>query len=746
MIYLVSKEHSLFKSDKYHELSPEDAIKMLKQEKILGADTETEGLCPVSKKILSIQLGNEEFQIVWDCISYPLIMLKEVLEDPNILFIWHNYSFDSQWLLQAGIVQPNYFDTMIGERVLNNGKDRSSYSISLKACALKYCNYDMDKTARGEIITKGLTERTIVYSATDVKYSIPIYKAQQEELIKYHVRKAAQFESKFTIITGYFKLCGVKLDINKWKAKMQSDKEEETKYKNLLNDWVVNYYKEHNGNKGYIEYITIVDTQFIHRGDNNIPKDLASLNIDVESKYHLNPSSGTFKQVDDDKYGFIVYGTYKIPFGYTDKKGFHSYVIIDTQGDLFTGFNLEPQCTINWSSSKQLIPLFELLGFSLDTYDKETKTYKKSVGEPIISPQRDVSPIADIYLKYKEASTVCDSFGEKFLKAVSSDGRIHGDWNSIGTDTFRMSCKGYVRGVKINMQQLPSDAVTRACFVSEPGNKFISIDMSGQESRIMASLANDKQMIDLLRHGDIHSFVAKASFSEIPREEPIENIKKDYHTQRQHAKKVEFSIAYGGDAHTIMQRINCSEDKAKEIYDAYMNTFPLVRDYQTYCKQKLLEDGYILMDNFTGAKCFLPEWSFIKDIRERMKDSAFWQMFKEDSTLKAEYRHYKTLLSDYGRQAINYRIQRRGSGCFKLACMLFFKYIVNKGLLNKVKFLIGAHDELNFEAPNDIADKLARVYQQCVIKGSKPFCPNIEMASDISFIKDTTELPTYWIH
>ena len=92
MIYLVSKERSLFKSDKYQELSPENAIKMLKQEKILGTDTETEGLCPVDKKILSIQLGNKDFQIVWDCISYPLIMLKEVLENPNILFIWHNYA------------------------------------------------------------------------------------------------------------------------------------------------------------------------------------------------------------------------------------------------------------------------------------------------------------------------------------------------------------------------------------------------------------------------------------------------------------------------------------------------------------------------------------------------------------------------------------------------------------------------------------------------------------------------------
>ena len=58
----------------------------------------------------------------------------------------------------------------------------------------------------------------------------------------------------------------------------------------------------------------------------------------------------------------------------------------------------------------------------------------------------------------------------------------------------------------------------------------------------MASLANDSNMIELLRHGDIHSYVARVSFSEIPNDYPIEKIKSDFHTQRQHAKKVEFSI------------------------------------------------------------------------------------------------------------------------------------------------------------------------------------------------------------
>ena len=64
----------------------------------------------------------------------------------------------------------------------------------------------------------------------------------------------------------------------------------------------------------------------------------------------------------------------------------------------------------------------------------------------------------------------------------------------------------------------------------------------------------------------------------------IEDIKHKFHDLRQKAKYVEFAIAYGGDANTIMQRIGCTQEKAKEIYNAYMDAFPLVRDYQNYCK------------------------------------------------------------------------------------------------------------------------------------------------------------------
>ena len=76
MIYLVSDQRTLFNSDKYKVVSPEFALKLLKTEKVLGADTETEGLNFLTKKILTIQLGTEDWQIVWDCTSIDPILLK----------------------------------------------------------------------------------------------------------------------------------------------------------------------------------------------------------------------------------------------------------------------------------------------------------------------------------------------------------------------------------------------------------------------------------------------------------------------------------------------------------------------------------------------------------------------------------------------------------------------------------------------------------------------------------------------
>lgn len=74
-----------------------------------------------------------------------------------------------------------------------------------------------------------------------------------------------------------------------------------------------------------------------------------------------------------------------------------------------------------------------------------------------------------------------------------------------------------------------------------------------QETYLMASIANDKAIIEELTNGsgDIHSLTAYMSYMEIPRDTPIKEIKKKFHHLRQEAKGIEFAINY------LYFNINC---------------------------------------------------------------------------------------------------------------------------------------------------------------------------------------------
>lgn len=111
------------------------------------------------------------------------------------------------------------------------------HSMSLKAAGEKYCNIELDKSIRGQIIYKGLTETTIVYAATDVKYLSPIKEAQKAELAKKGLLTAIKYENAFVVPLAYTEYCGIKLDKEKWKEKMDKDQERLNSAKDKLDNW-----------------------------------------------------------------------------------------------------------------------------------------------------------------------------------------------------------------------------------------------------------------------------------------------------------------------------------------------------------------------------------------------------------------------------------------------------------------------------------------------------------------------------
>lgn len=677
MIYLVTNQKELFKNEVYKIISVEESLKLLNTLTIVGLDTETEGLDPWTKGLKSIQLGNYEFQIVIDTTTISPLVYKEYLESDR-LFIGWNLKFDLKFLFRQGIVPKRVWDGYLAERLMWLGYPPGIHSLSLKSAGENYLGIELDKSVRGKIIYAGLTEDVIVYSANDVKYLEKIMRLQYEELIKKGLEKAIIYENKFVLPLAYCEYCGIKLDVNKWKAKMQKDEE---RVKNALakcNEWFIK----------------------------NEPKS--------------------------------------------------KYIFIDRQGDFFNGFNLEPQVTLNWNSAKQLIPIFKKYGVDVTTENKENGGTKDSIDAKSLKPQKDKCSLIPLYLEYKEAVKVTSTYGENFLKQVNPvSGRIHTNYQQMGADTTRLTSGGKDKAAKIeyiNLLNLPANAETRACFVAEKGNKWISIDYSGQETYLMASIANDEAIIKELTEGsgDIHSLTAYMSYHEIPRDTPIKEIKKKYHNLRQEAKGIEFAINYGGDANTISKNKGIPIEEAKKIYNSYMSGFKGLKKYQDFRRKDWFNKGYILLNNLTGHKAYIYDYKELLEDKEWMA-SLDWDYYREMKSCCPEcdtvqrVRHFFRRKSASEKQSINYPIQATGSMCLRVAMINFFEYLRTNNLLFKVYICVTPYDEINCEAPEDIANNVAKVLYDCMVKAGSYFCTKCKLDADISY-DENGNLPTYWIH
>ena len=771
MIYLVSNQKQLFETDLYKEISFEEARKAICSLNIIQFDTETSGLDPYTKELLCYQLGNKENQYVFDQNSYPITLFKDLFESEK-LFIGHNIGFDLKWCYKYDIWPKHVYDTMLAEQLIWLGYSHRAispeeyeeekynfpylkkenkqthelyyeFSCSLKAVGEKRLNIELDKTVRGKIIKVGLTPEVIQYAGTDVMHLEDIKNSQQIDIDRENLQKAVDLENEFVKVLAYIEFCGVKLDIDKWKTKMSKDQAKLDEASKELNDFIIKYFNEHQGNIRLKTIITehIIDTQWIHDEE-----ELKKFNIKLYQP-SKKPKRYYTRKSGNNEVGLLYCEELEIPFPYVEQ---------NLQMDLFQEFNPTPYCNINWKSPKQTIPIFELLGFKLDTFDKKTKQKKKSTDSDTIKSQREVCPeLADAYIKFKEAAKVCDAFGENWLKAVNPiTGRIHADFHQLGGDTARLSCGGGEAAV--NVQQLPKESETRACFVSEKGNKFISEDYQSQESRIIASVANDAAMLHVYdpgQCGDMHSLVCKKAFPKETGDCPVEEIKKRFPKLRDGTKsEVEFPLNYGGDWNTIKEHSGKSEAESKEIYNNYMEGFPGVKKYQDYCRKEVIKKGYILMNPVTGHRAHIEDWdNRWKQIRDFTWSPNFWEEFnrmkKYDPYSKEVYwiNQWRRRKSELEKASINYRIQNRGAMCFKLSSILLFKWIIKNNYQNIVKICIPVHDELNLEAPDSIAEEVALVLQQCMEKGAKPFCTRLPLSTDISRLPNG-ELPTYWIH
>ena len=570
MIYLVTFEQKLFESSLYKIISIEESLQMMKDWKVVQYDSETDGRDAHVNHLLCAQFGNKkaDAQIVVDCSTIDIKKYKEILETK--LVVGHNLKFDLQFLYNYGIVPLQVYDTMITEQMLYMGYPSGQVSFSLKETAWRRLDVNIDKTVRGEIIWRGLDEKVIQYSAGDVLYLEDIMWSQVADCKAKNCLTGAKVECDFVPSIAYLEWCGIKLDVDKWKAKMKKDKENLEEAIKNLNDFVIR-----------------------------------------------TPS---LKQ----------------------------FTFVDKQGDLFNGFNLEPQVTINWSSSQQVVKVAKILGFNTTVQDKKTGEDKDSVLEKGLAIQKGINDeFLELYFKYQGYDKVVTSFGQGHLDAINPNtGRLHTSFKQLGAASGRLSCGSNqpntdlakLKGLPakcckyMNIQQLPADEPTRGAFVAPKGYKFVSADFSAEESRLGADIYQDKEFLKEFTEGsgDTHSMFAWMVFRKECEEcgcKGVADVKKLAPQWRKKVKGVEFAYMFGAAAPTISTSANCSVEEAQAYIDTLDKAFIGMSTFAKKGAQFVRSHGYILINPITGHKMYWWDWDKWKE-RQQSFTQEFWEEYR----------------------------------------------------------------------------------------------------------------------
>lgn len=348
----------------------------------------------------------------------------------------------------------------------------------------------------------------------------------------------------------------------------------------------------------------------------------------------------------------------------------------------------------NLNSPRQLSHvLFTNLGIKPP---KKTQT-GFSTAAAVLESLKEKHPIVEMIIDYrmleKLRSTYIDALPSQVFPETH---RIHCTFNQSVAATGRLSCQDP------NLQNIPARSKEgrkiRAAFKPQKrGGRFLSLDYSQIELRLLAHLCKDPALIKAFCSGeDVHATTASLIF-----DTPLKEVTE---MQRQSAKAVNFGILYGQGAYGLSQSLGLEYKEAAAFIETYFKRFKRVQEYIEFCKESVRKTG--------RAVTMLGRQRPIPDIRSK------------NPQLRAAAE----------RLAINTPLQGTAADLIKVA-MIEVDALLKKhpewGVM-----LLQIHDELIFESPEEHIKNLAKHVKE-IMEGVIEL--NVPLTVDISIGKNWEE-------
>ena len=308
-----------------------------------------------------------------------------------------------------------------------------------------------------------------------------------------------------------------------------------------------------------------------------------------------------------------------------------------------------------------------------------------------------------LILEWRQISKLKNTYSDALPEHINQNTkRVHTSFLLAATTTGRLASSDP------NLQNIPIKSDDgkdiRKAFVSEKNNKLISADYNQVEMRILADLADVKQLKKaFLNNEDIHTLTASQVFGK-------EINKIDSETRRK-AKAINFGIIYGISQYGLAKQINVSNNEAEEFLNSYFKKFPEIKDYMKTTVNFCRKSGYV--SNIFGRKTHL---TGINDKNFNVRN------FQE-------------------RAAINAPIQGSASEIMRLAMIRINKEISNNKN-NSLKMLLQIHDELIFEESSKETKKSTKLIKDLMlsVKDSELHSFSIPLLVDVNIGENWGEL------
>jgi DNA polymerase I-like protein with 3'-5' exonuclease and polymerase domains len=300
--------------------------------------------------------------------------------------------------------------------------------------------------------------------------------------------------------------------------------------------------------------------------------------------------------------------------------------------------------------------------------------------------------ISKTILDIRKLDKIRNTFIKNMILEKAVGGRIHCQFNSMGTVTGRFSSSNP------NLQQVPArdpelGPLIRSLFIPEENQDWYCADYSQQEPRVLVHYAVIKNMESAKKvqeefltndQTDFHDMVAKMASIE-----------------RKQAKTINLGLFYGMGNKKLARELGLDDDSAYELFNKYHTKVPFVKELSKQVSHVASTRGYI--KTLLGRKRRFDKWEPKDSYGNTAYSKAEAMERYPDSELKRAYTH----------TALNALIQGSSADITKAAMLKIYE----SGITDEIDIKLTIHDELDFsvdKSKQKCFEEAIQIMKNCV--------------------------------